>query len=305
MILPNPLLPGDRVALLSASSAIPEDRLAPAVEAVTDLGLEPVLYPSCFFRNRHGIFAADDRQRAHDLQSAFAAEDIRGILAIRGGHGAHRILPLLDFDAIAKTPKLFAGFSDVTTIHTALNQVCGLVTYHTVMPYSLYSRPLDEYSRTYWRRALFGSLKGPLTMPPGYPMRTLGSGRAEGVLCGGTLSLLTYSLGTPWEVDTRGKILFLEDVDEPNRRVDAMLTQLRNAGKFLDCAGILLGAWSGCQPEEPGISLSLDEIFRDLLPKDKPILADLACGHTMPTTALPLGMRVRMDADEQTLEVLG
>ncbi len=295
---------GDKVALVCASSAVPEARLAPAVAAVTALGLEPVLYPSCYFSNRHGYLAATDAQRAADIQKAFADPQIKGVLSIRGGYGAHRILPLLDLAAIARTPKYFSGYSDVTALHTAFNQYCGFVTYHTVMPSTEYYQPLDEYSQKELERALFTPLTGPLCNPPGQPLTTLRGGRACGVLCGGNLSLLAASLGTPWEVDTRGKILFLEDIGEKTYRIDGMLTQLRNAGKFRDCAGVLLGYWTDCVPEDPEKTLELPEIIEELIvPAGKPVLSGLACGHSLPSMSLPLGALVSMDADRQTLEV--
>lgn len=305
MRTPRPLFPGARVALVCASSAVPEERLAPAVAAVKALGLEPVLTPSCYFQNRHGYLAASDEQRAADIQAAFADDSIHGVLSIRGGYGAHRILPLLDFPAIAASPKYFSGYSDVTALHTAFNQACGFVTYHTIMPSTEYYEPVDDWSMTWLKKALFGQLTGPLENPPGRALTTLRGGKATGPLCGGNLSLLAASLGTPWELDTRGKILFLEDIGEKTYRVDGMLTQLRNAGKFEDCAGIVLGAWTDCVPEYPEKTLELPEIFRDLiLPAGKPVLADLACGHVLPTLSLPLGATVAMDADKQTLEVL-
>ena len=305
MYTPAPLRPGDRVALVAASSAIPEDRLSPAVEAVRALGLEPVVFPSCLPESRHGYFAASDAQRAKDIQDAFADPSIAGVLCARGGYGAHRLLPLLDFDAIAKAPKYFSGYSDVTALHTAFNQRCGFVTYHTIMPTTEYYQPVDGFSMDCLRRALFGGLAGPLSNPEGQPLTTLQAGVAEGPLCGGNLSLLAASLGTPWEIDARGKLLFLEDIGERTYRVDGMLTQLRNAGKFDDCAGVLLGAWTDCVPEYPDRTLELPEIFAELiLPAGKPVLAGLPCGHVLPTMALPLGARARMDADARTLEVL-
>lgn len=303
MILPRPLFPGAKVALVSASSPVPEERLAPALAAVRALGLEPVAYPSCCYENHHGYLAAGDRQRAADVNSAFADPSIDGILAIRGGYGANRILPLLDWEQIASHPKLFTGYSDVTALHTALNQGCHLVTYHTVMPSTEYYQPVDGYTMDYLRRALFGGLAGPMPFPPDWPVETLVGGRVAAPLCGGNLSLLAASLGTPWEIDTRGKLLFLEDVGEKTYRVDGMLTQLRNAGKFSDCAGILLGAWTDCILEEP--ALTLEQIFRELIvPAGKPTLMNLPCGHALPSMALPLGAAMVLDADQKTLEVL-
>lgn len=296
------LYPGARVALLCISSAVPEDRLETALAAVRALGLEPVLYPSCYYENRHGYFAADDAQRAKDLQNAFAAPSIQGILSIRGGYGAHRLMGLLDLREIARHPKVFCGYSDVTALHIALNQCCRMVTFHTPMPSTEWYKGLDEFTLTYLRRALFGALTGP--MPLGDKTETLQGGRAKGPLCGGNLSLVCDSLGTPWEIDTRGKLLFLEDVGEKPYRIDAMLTQLRNAGKLDDCAGILLGYWTDCVPGEGELSLTLDQIMEDLiLPVGKPTLAGVPCGHSLPTMSLPLGATAILDAGAGTLEV--
>lgn len=305
MIVPNHLYPGARVALVNASSAVAADRLGPALDAVKALGLEPVPYPSCYATSRHGYFAADDAQRARDVQAAFADDTIAGVLCLRGGYGAHRILPLLDLDAIARRPKLFAGYSDVTALHTAFHQVCGFVTYHAPMPASDYYQPVDELTMSQLRRCLFGPLAGPVANPAGRPLTALSHGSAMGRLCGGNLSLLAASLGTPWEIDTKGKLLFLEDVGEKVYRIDGMLTQLRNAGKFRDCAGVILGEWTDCPPEDPERSLTLEEVFRELIvPAGKPVLSGLACGHTLPTLSLPLGAMAAMDADTGRLEVL-
>lgn len=305
MLTPKPLFPGARVALVCASSAVPEERLEPALAAMRALGLEPVPYPSCYFKNRHGYLAATDEQRAADLNAAFAGDSVHGVLSIRGGYGAHRILPLLDLDMIRAHPKYFSGYSDVTALHTAFNQDCGFVTYHTVMPSTEYYKTIDEYSMEWLRRALFGALTGPAANPEGQPLTPLFPGRASGALCGGNLSLLAASLGTPWEIDTRGKLLFLEDVGEKTYRLDAMLTQLRNAGKFDDCAGVLFGYWTDCPPEYPERTLEIPEIIREVvLPCGKPVLSGLSCGHSLPTMSLPLGLTAVMDADEKTLEAL-
>ena len=203
MRFPKPLFPGARVALLSASGIVRAERLPQAADAVRSLGLEPVIYPSCRYENRHGYLAAGDRQRADDLNAAFADPSIDGILAIKGGYGAHRVLPLLDWDVIRANPKYFSGYSDVTALHTALNQVCDLVTYHTMMPATEYYEDVGEYSMDWLKRALFGGLQGRLENPEGQRLTTLVPGRAQGPLCGGNLSLLAASLGTPWEIDTR------------------------------------------------------------------------------------------------------
>ncbi len=298
----NSLYPGARVALLCASSAVPEERLESSLAAVRALGLEPAVYPSCYYVNRHGYFAADDAQRAKDLQDAFSDPTVQGILCIRGGYGAGRLLPLLNWKDIARHPKPLYGYSDVTALHIALTQRCRMVSYHTPMPSTEWYKDTDEFTMTYLRRALFGALSGP--MPMGETVETLQGGKAKGALCGGNLSLVCDSLGTPWEIDTRGKILFLEDVGEKTYRIDGMLTQLRNAGKLDDCAGILLGYWTDCEPEYPDRTLTIPQIVEELvLPAGKPTLAGVPCGHSLPTMSLPLGAMAVMDADAKTLEV--
>ena len=300
MTIPAPLCSGAKVALVAPASAVPEEKLQPALDFVRSLGLEPVPYPSCFFANRDGYLAASDRQRADDINAAFADPDIQGVWCIRGGYGAHRILPLLDPAVIRANPKWFGGYSDVTAILTFLNQDCGLECYHCTMPST--EPDADPFTLGWLKRALFGALSGPLDPPAGQAPTVLVPGTARGVLCGGNLSLLAASLGTPWEVDTRGKILFLEDIGEKTYRVDSMLTQLRNAGKFRDCAGIVLGAWTDCVPEYPEKTLELPEIFAQLIaPAGKPAIMGFACGHVLPAFALPMGRMCTLDASAGTL----
>lgn len=303
MITPKPLFPGARVAILAASGPIPKGRHEATYQAVRNLGLEPVPMRSC--ESRYGYLSGTDDVRAHDLNEAFCDDSIDGILCARGGYGANRILPMLNLDEIAKHPKYFSGYSDVTALAIAFNQKCGFVTYHTIMPATEYCKPVDDYSMEWLRRALFGKLTGKVENPAGRPMKQLVGGTAEGLLCGGNLSLVQQSLGTPWEIDTRGKILFLEDVHEKPYRIDAQLTALRNSGKLADCAGIILGHWTDCTVEAPDESLSLEQVFQDLIvPVGKPCIMDFCCGHERPTCSLPLGAKARLDADKLELTLL-
>ena len=303
MLKPKPLFPGARVALIAPSGPVPPERYDPAVRAVEDLGLRPVVFESC--RRAHGYFAGSDDLRADDVNRAFADPRIDGILCMRGGDGAQRLMGRIDFDLIRRNPKYFSGYSDITTLHIAINQCCGFVTYHTPMPAVELCGGVDEYTMDSLKRALFCGSAGELRNPPGIPLKTLVGGCARGILTGGNLSLVASSLGTPYEIDTRGKILFLEDTDEEPYRIDRMLVQLRTAGKFRDCAGILLGWWTNCVPRRPGNSLTLQEVFDELLlPERKPVLSNLACGHDLPNLSLPLGCEVKMDAGSGRLTVL-
>ena len=300
---PLPLFPGARVALVAPSGPLPEGRLMPALDSVRALDLEPVVYPSC--EKQHGYFAGGDEQRARDINDAFADDSTQGILCMRGGYGAQRLMDRLDWKLIAEHPKVFCGYSDITALHIQLNQRCGMVTWHTPMPSTEWYEGLDEFTTASLRRALFSGALGPVYNPPGQEMLTLAKGTATGQLTGGNLSLVAATLGTPWEIDTRHKILFLEDVDEEPYRIDRMLLQLKHAGKLADCAGILLGQFTNCQAKHPDRSLLLSDVFRELLLSEgKPVLMNIVCGHCMPTLSLPLGLNVLMDATAGALTIL-
>lgn len=304
MTIPSFLAPGARVALLAPSGPQPQERFEAALASIQSLGLVPVVYPTCHYQ--HGFLAGTDEQRAQDLNDAFADDSISGILCLRGGYGAHRLMKLLDWGNIAKHPKMLCGYSDITALHLYLNQYCGMVTWHTPMPGTEWYQGLDDYTLQSLKTALFGPLPAALSNPPGMAFETLLPGRAEGVLVGGNLSLVASTVGTFYEVDTKGKILFLEDVDEEPYTIDRMLLQLKHAGKFADCAGIVFGPFTNCntpRKERPGLTIS--EVLQELvLPEGKPVLAGWQCGHVLPTASAPLGLPVRLDAGAQTIEVL-
>lgn len=298
MIAPRPLVKGSRIAILGGSSPSSEYTAEDFCRAAKEMGFQPVLYKSA--TARHGYLAGTDRQRAADINAAFADNSIDGIITIRGGYGIPRILPLLDFQMIRRHPKFFGGYSDVTALHTALNQLGGFCSYHMPM-LGAWAGGLDEYTLSFVRAMLFAGRVDNYDDPKDAPARrTLVPGKAEGVLCGGNLSLLASSMGTPWELDTRGKILFMEDVGEEPYSIDGMLTQLRNCGKFDDAAGIILGDWHNCQGDEKTQKqgLTLDTVFQELIvPAGKPAFMGVVCGHCSPSMSLPLGCRFRMDAD--------
>ena len=293
MIRPKSLQPGDRLAVLCGSSPTSKtsDEL---MQAVRDMGLEPVLYPSA--TAKHGFLSGVDAIRAADINAAFADPSIKGIVCTRGGYGFHRILPLLDWKTIKKNPKIFGGYSDVTAMLNALNQICGMESYHMPMV-GAWGDGLDEYTAPFVKSMLFGE-PVEYVNPEGRPIATLVPGKAKGRLCGGNLSLLAASLGTPYEIDTKGKILFIEEIGERPYKVDGMLTHLRNAGKFDDAAGIILGGFTDCADKEGVIGgLSLEDIYQELIvPAGKPTISGVVCGHCSPTMALPMGRLFKMDA---------
>lgn len=309
MIRPKALSKGDTIGLISASGATPPEKLNAAIDSIEKLGFNVIVGETC--RARHGYLAGSDELRAQDVNDMFRNPQVDGIFCIRGGYGATKILPRLDFAMIQANPKVFAGYSDVTALHIAFNQQCKFVTYHTPMPSTEFiTQNMDQYTWDSFRKQVMATDNNDLLLNPAQqPMTTLVSGKATGQLIGGNLTLVTASLGTPYEIDTKGKILFLEDIDESEQRVDRMLTQLKLAGKLDDAAGLLLGAWTNCGPENPkhpDHSLSLQTIFEEILtPLQKPILMDLACGHCLPTMSLPLGRTIIVHAETQKIKVVG
>ncbi len=296
MITPPPLKPGDLIGLIAPASPASEKELAGAQSSLSLLGLKARFYPSC--KSTHGFLAGSDSLRAQDLMDAFQDPDIKGIFCLRGGYGCGRLLPLLDFEIIKKNPKLFLGYSDISVLQIAFQQLCSLISIHGTMP-SINWEKTDDFTIRTLKRCLFGFPQGPMENPPDQKRECLFPGRAQGPVTGGNLSLVVSTLGSAYEIDTKGKILFLEDIDEKPYSVDRMLTALSLAGKFRDASGILLGSWINCEEtKENTPSLTIREIFQEVvLPWKKPTILNFRCGHTYPQLSFPMGALTQMDAD--------
>ena len=304
MYLPAFLHKGDEVALIAPSGPQPQDRLKHAEKSVQDFGLIPRLYPTCM--KKHGYLAGTDMERARDLTDAFMSSEIKAVICMRGGYGAQRLLEYVDFDDIAASGKPLYGYSDITALHIEMNRR-GVVSWHTPMPGTEWYKGLDQFTGDSVYKALFGPLPEKLVNPENAgSLKTLIPGKTEGILCGGNLTLASSSIGAFYEIDTKGKILFLEDTEESPYRIDRMLLQLRHAGKFEDCAGVIFGTFTDCEPSNAETSLSVDEVINELAYKiKKPVISGFQCGHVMPTACLPLGVRVLLDADNAEINVLG
>ena len=296
---------GDTIGLIAPAGAMrAEGAIERAVAETERMGFKVKLGESA--GKKYGYLSGSDDVRARDINAMFADDEVDAIFCIRGGYGAMRILDQLDYDIIATHPKIFAGFSDITALHIALLNRCNLATFHAPMPVGWWSKPLDDFSRESLYQTLMNAEPvGDIINPPEYARQTVTPGQAEGLLVGGNLTLIAHSLGTPWEIDTKGRILFIEEVGERTYSVDRLLTHLRLAGKFADCAGIVFGDFADCTIEYPEFGLTLEEIIRDVVvPCGKPIFTGLRCGHCTPNLTLPLGVKCRMNADECTLTVL-
>lgn len=301
MFKPKALKSGDRIGIIATSGPAAAENIKSAKERLEGLGFRVELAPGCFAS--HGYLAGKDELRADDLNKMFADKTIDGIICLRGGYGSTRILDKVDFDIIKANPKIFVGYSDVTALHIAINQISGLVTFHGPMASSDIAGGLDDFTRNEFLRAIMEPKPMEyIQNPQDIKIQTLVKGRACGIIIGGNLSLISATMGTWYEIDTGEKILFLEEIAEEPYRIDRMLTQLALAGKFDDASGIVLGDWNNCESKIYSDSLNLMEIFEDIIiPYGKPTIFNLKAGHCKPKVTLPFGVDALLDADEGKL----
>ncbi|MBC8014380.1 MAG: LD-carboxypeptidase [Sporomusaceae bacterium] len=246
-----------------------------------------------------GYLAGSDADRAKDINVMFSSSEINGIFCLRGGYGTMRLLDLLDYECIRAHPKVFIGYSDITALHISIGQRTGLVTFHGPMVASDMGKGLSEYTLDSFYRAVIASEPlGIVSNPPLLPPPVfIAPGRAQGHLIGGNLSLIVSTLGTPYEINTCGKILCLEEVGEVPYRMDRMLTQLLLAGKLQDAAGIVIAVCADCDKDDsPGFTL--EEVLQDRLGGlNKPVLYNLHFGHTVDKVTLPMGVMAVLDSE--------
>lgn len=300
MIRPEPLRRGSHVRIVSPASALAPESVQFGVELLQAQGYRVSFGEHTF--SRFSYLAGTDEQRAGDLQAAFDDPDVDAVICSRGGYGCARLFPFLDLDRMAASAKFFGGFSDITTLHLALNRR-GLVTFHTPMMITL-SVPREPWVI----ESFLATLRGDDPIPEGATRaETLVPGSAEGVVTGGCMCLLTDSIGTSDSLDAAGKILILEDVDESPHRVDAMLTHMINAGILASAAGIVVGEMTRTDDKiDPLIgSWAWREIIEDRIkPLGIPAVVNFPFGHMKTMLSLPLGIRARLDADAGTLTYL-
>jgi muramoyltetrapeptide carboxypeptidase len=300
---------GDTVALINPSGAIHErEPYAIAIESLRSLGFKVREAPN--LRTRYGHLAGTDRQRADDVNALFADPAVHGLLAMTGGSGGNRMLPLVDYEQIRRTPKFLGGFSDLTALINAVHAKTRLVTFHAPMGASEW----NPFSVDHFRRTVMAAEALVLATPKGddevlVPRSgrtvTIRGGRARGPLVGGNLAVFAAMAGSAYWPNLDGAILALEDVNEYIYRVDRMLSTLKLAGALDRLAGVVLGAFTNCTPGEGYGTLTLDEVFDDYFkPLDIPVYAGAQFGHVKRKWTLPIGLPVEIDADAGTLRLL-
>jgi muramoyltetrapeptide carboxypeptidase len=299
---PAALKPGDRVAFAAPAGRLYDMTDLDRMEKVmNEMGLEVVFGEHV--RSRHGYFAGKDHERAEDLNRFFADPDIQAIIAVRGGWGCNRILPLLDYESLSSHPKIICGFSDITSLHLAIWSQIRMITYHGPNGTSDWT----DFTRNWFKRTLFDGDWGiDIRIPDHqrYHFRTLIPGMAEGMLLGGNLTLVTSLVGTPYFPDKDRYILFLEDIGEEVYRIDRLLTQLKLAGLFDRLDGLIFGLCSNCKMG-PGASLTLDQMLHEQLDSHGiPAFYGAAISHEPDNLTIPQGVKAQMDADKGTLRLM-
>ncbi len=311
LVRPARLSQGDVVGLITpATYVVDPDKLMIAMQTLDYFGLRVKLGKNV--RKRSGYLGGSVEERLEDLHAMFKDPEVKGIFCIRGGYGSSQLLDQIDYDLIRRNPKVFVGYSDITALHLAIQKRAGLITFHGPVVLSKFT----PYTQSWFRKALFEakplgevgnpSEEGPLR--PKHILRAIRPGKARGRLVGGNLTLISTTMGTPYEIDTRGAILILEDIDEQPYAIDRMLTQLRLAGKLDEVAGVVFGACVDCKPRDykPSFesSLSLGEVLDEILGRLRvPVLSGLTIGHTEDQLTLPLGVMVTLDAGRGVLIV--
>jgi muramoyltetrapeptide carboxypeptidase len=290
------LAPGARVALIAPAGPLQKpDELPRAQENARTLGWEPMVGDHA--TERMGYLAGHDRDRLNDLNRALRDPKIDGIWILRGGYGMMRIIDAVDYDALARTPKVIIGYSDVTALHTAVQTRCRLITFHGPTA----REQLSDFSRSSFLRAVNERVDSCGTASLA---REINAGTAEGRLVGGNLSVLSSLAGTPFAPDYTDSILVLEDVNEPVYRIDRMLQQLRLTGTLSGCRGIAFGDCTHCPEDAGGGGRPLDVVFGELAHAlGIPFLAGIPVGHIPEQWTIPLGAMARLDTGTRTLTV--
>ena len=292
---------GDTIGLIAPASAENRDSIKKSISFFRNKGFN--ICEGKHLYDKWGYLAGNDKDRASDLMEMFHDKSIDMILCLRGGYGAARLLPYLDLDIIRKNPKIFAGFSDITILLNLFYQQCGLTTFHSPMgtsnlqdsiTYNSFISTLMEGYKPY-------TIKNPIDVP----IKCIIKGCTEGIIIGGNLSLICSTLGTPYEIETENKILFIEEVGEEPYKIDRMLTQLLLSNKLQKCKALILGQFKGCELPHYERSLTLEEVFVDrLYSLNIPMFSGFSVGHDYPRLTLPVGAKIKVDTETGTIDVL-
>lgn len=289
MIIPQCLQLGDVVGLTAPASPASLETIHLAVKGLEKLGVKVVVGETCYQAESNYI-SASPQKRAAELMAMFTNKKIKAIFCLRGGYGTVHILPFLNYLVIRQNPKWLVGYSDITALHIAIQQNSGLASIHGAMP-ATELIDTDSFTFQSLQDTLFSHKSMEITNPKGERIYTLSHGQTSGPIIGGNLAVITSLLGTPYEIQTKKKLLFIEEIAEPIYKIDRMLTQLAMTGKLYDAKAIILGSFTNC--EEKQEKLQLEKTIRTIIaPYQKPCIYNVRAGHCKPTISFRLGQVV-------------
>jgi len=308
IIKPKRLKTGDTVAVIAPASGLSKESFDNALKNLESLGLKTKVGKAA--RGNKGFLAATDKERLDDLHWAFADSEISAVWCVRGGYGAGRLLPSIDYNLIRKNPKILIGYSDITSFHLAISNNTGLVTFHGPVAAS----ELSDYTKKHVTNVLMNpsapykielSEYNKANASNLFKTETIVAGKCRGKLIGGNLSLLSALAGTPFALaNLKGKILFIEDVGEQPYRIDRMLTQLRQSADLRSLAGIALGIFEDCNPRTKDTQTLLDVVKDRLGDLGIPVIYGLSFGHIRDQFTMPVGIEAELDTTNATLTLL-
>lgn len=287
------------MGVVAPAGPVNRELLEKGLKILRGMKFNPVLGEHVF--SRRGYLAGSDEDRAEDLMSMFKNPDVKAIICARGGYGVNRLLPLLKPAIIRKNPKIVVGASDITLLLLYLEKKCSLVAFHGPMVGGSFGQYGMKKTKKQFRDLLTGQPEGKTLVSA--QARVLRPGVGKGEITGGCLTLLCRSLGTPYEIQTRNKILLIEDVNEAPYRIDGMLWQLKTAGKFKDVKGIVLGEMINCHPKKSANGagrLYYQEMFDGL---SIPIVTNFPIGHGREMWTLPFGINATLNAEAKTIQL--
>jgi muramoyltetrapeptide carboxypeptidase len=289
-VKPPALRPGDTVGIVAPASNLKRADLQAGCDALRRAGYRPLYFDSILEQDLY--FAGSVERRARELEEMFARDDVRAIVCARGGYGANYLLKELDLGKIRAHPKIFVGYSDITTLLTYFHDAGGFITFHGPMAAKDWSHA-DGVDLASWHAAMSDTTAWEVALGAG--VRGLVEGDALGISYGGCLSILVASLGTPYEIRTAGTILFLEDLAARPYQIDRMLMQLKLAGHFDGVRGIVFGQMLNCvQSENQGYTLE-DVVTRIVGGLGVPVAFGVRSGHvTSSNITLPFGVRAKL-----------
>lgn len=303
---PPRLKKGDTIGIAApASPPASLHSLTKGIRSLEQLGYHIVLGKHLY--EKHGYLAGTDADRASDINELFLDPKVNAILTVRGGYGSHRLLPLLDYKAMRRNPKVFVGYSDITALQLAIFAKTGLVTFSGPMVATEFGGGFGgNAEEEFWRCLSSAKPLGIVQNPNGKPLKSLSRGVATGRLLAGNLSIVTAMLGTPYFSNPKGNILVLEEVEEPLYKIDRMFHHLKLARVFDQLRGVVLGEFSDCKPgRTEKSSLMLPQILREVFESyENPVLTGLRYGHVKGSLTLPIGIRARMNASKGLLDFL-